>query len=542
MTLLLLPAALCPGLSCRDFGTGGTGEIVVPRDRLRTIEQVELADLSSSPPTTMPATLPTTLPATAPAEVPEVAITLEEVRQMALANNLDVQVELLSPTIARESLSEVEAQFESLFRLNSDYGVSDTPTASQLAGSNVKDLSISPGLVLPLRTGGTVQLAVPMSRLETNNQFSTLNPAYTSDVSASISHPLLRGAGIAANSHRIRVAFYDYQISQARTKLEIIRVLAAAERVYWRLYAARRELEVRRKEYDLAVAQLERARRLVDAGQAAQVEIVRAESGVADTIEAIINAENAVRDRQRELKRVLNQPGLEMNTRTVLIPATLPNALQYSLDADRLVDAAMKHRMEMLELELRIAQETSSVAFARNDTLPLVVLDYTYNVNGLGPGWDESFNMVSDKNFEDHRLGLRMEVPIGNEAARSRLRRALATRLQTLTSRQQRAMLITQEVLNALDQLQANWQRILATRQRTILAARLLDAEVRQFELGLRTSTEVLAAQANLANAQSAEIAAITEYQISQVDIAFATGMLLGQAKVSWAPTPVPKR
>jgi outer membrane protein TolC len=72
-----------------------------------------------------------------------------------------------------------------------------------------------------------------------------------------------------------------------------------------------------------------------------------------------------------------------------------------------------------------------------------------------------------------------------------------------------------------------------------ILAARLLDAEVRQFEQQLRTSTDVLNAQTNLANAASAEIAAITEYQISQVDVAFATGMILGQSKVAWnAPAP----
>jgi outer membrane protein TolC len=49
----------------------------------------------------------------------------------------------------------------------------------------------------------------------------------------------------------------------------------------------------------------------------------------------------------------------------------------------------------------------------------------------------------------------------------------------------------------------------------------------------------VLNAQTNLANAASAEIAAITEYQISQVDVAFATGMILGQSKVAWnAPAP----
>lgn len=529
--------ALCmlSSAGCKDFGAGGTGELVVPQARLREIEPMDLTQVATTQPTTEPSTQPATRP------VEKITLTLEEVRQLALRNNLELHVSLLDPTISRTVLTAEQARFEALFTTNISYSASDTPTASRLSGSSVKDLSIRPGIELPLLTGGSVRIDAPMDRLETDNQFSTLNPSYSSDVAASISLPLLRGAGIDANAQGIRIAFYDYQMSQARTKLEVIRVLAAAERVYWRLYAAREQLEVRKKEYDLAVAQLERARRQVGLGAAAEVEIVRAESGVADRVEAIITAENALRDRQRELKRLINEPGLEMGTPTTVIPGTLPNPIGYRLDADQLVRAALDQRMEMLELELRIAQESANVAAARNNTLPLVTLDYTYNVNGLGESFDDSFNMVSDRDFEDHRLGVRMEVPIGNEAARSRLRRSLAVRMQTLATREQRVAAITQEVYNAVDQLEANWQRILAAQKRVILAARVLDAEVRQFDQQLRTSTDVLDAQTRLADAQSAEIAALTEYQISQVDIAFATGMLLGASNVSWEPTAGPK-
>ena len=464
-------------------------------------------------------------------------LSIEEVRRLALANNLDLRVELINPAIARTALTEEEAQYEALFYVDGAWAKTDSPTASQLAGSQDESLAAAAGVQIPLRTVGVVQLEVPVTRFETDNEFSTLNPAYTSDFAASIRQPLLRGFGTAANTQRLRIAFYDYQSTQARTKLEVIRVLAAADRVYWRLFAAREALKVRRQEYDLASALLGRARRQVAAGNAAEVEILRSESGVADAVEAIITAENAVRDRQRELKRVLNRPGLEMETGTILIPVTEPDARRYRVDAARLADAALGKRMEMLELELQVAADVATVAAARNATLPLVTLDYTYNINGLGPTLRESFEVTGDKDFEDHRVGLRVEVPIGNEAARSRLRRAILGRLQTLATREQRALQIRQEVFNATDQLEANWQRILANRQRVLLAQRVLRAETRQFELGLRTSTEVLDAQASLADAQLSEIEALTEYQIAQIDIAFATGTLLGASRVVWEPT-----
>ena len=116
----------------------------------------------------------------------------------------------------------------------------------------------------------------------------------------------------------------------------------------------------------------------------------------------------------------------------------------------------------------------------------------------------------------------------------SRVHRAILQRLQRLATKDLRAQAIEQEVFEAIDQLEQDWQRILAARQSTILARRTYEAEQRQFEVGVRTSTDVLDAAANLADAQTREILALTDYEISQVDIAFATGTLLGHDNVHW--------
>src|SRR5205085_4657007 len=177
-----------------------------------------------------------------------------------------------------------------------------------LESNQENTLNVTPGVTIPLMIGGNISLAAPMSWLETDNAFATLNPAYTAAPQARLSLPLLRGFGVDANAQGIRVAFYESQATQARTKLEVIRVLADAGRAYWRLYAAARDAAVRRQQHELSVVQLNRARHMVEIGMAAEVDVVRAESAVADTVEAVINAENLTRDRQRALKRLLNQP------------------------------------------------------------------------------------------------------------------------------------------------------------------------------------------------------------------------------------------
>ncbi len=92
-------------------------------------------------------------------------------------------------------------------------------------------------------------------------------------------------------------------------------------------------------------------------------------------------------------------------------------------------------------------------------------------------------------------------------------------------------------MLDAVDNLNAAWQRVLAARQSVVVAARVLAAEQRRFEQGLNISNEVQDAQIRLADARSNEVRAVTDYQIAQIDIAFATGTVLGSAKIRWEPT-----
>jgi outer membrane protein TolC len=215
---------------------------------------------------------------------------------------------------------------------------------------------------------------------------------------------------------------------------------------------------------------------------------------------------------------------------------TQPDPVRYALDRPHLVELAIANRMELLELQLSLLQDESNIRFARNQTLPLVTLNYTYGINGTGATRDDSFDLLFDSDFVDHRVGLQAVVPLGNEVAKNKLRQMIYQRRQRLATRASREDIIRLEVLNAVDQVEANWQRILAARQTAILTGRVYEAEQRQFEQGLRTSTDVLDAQLRFADAQSAEIFALADYQISLVDVAYATGTVLGAARVHWQP------
>jgi len=458
------------------------------------------------------------------------------VRAAALRGNLELRVELFNPSLAQTTVDQEEAKFEWTFFANAARTRSDAPTPTATQPSQADFTNYDLGLRIPTRAGGEIVFDVPFSDLDNNDPFSLLNPSYNAAARFSISQPLLRNGGFRANTNSIRVAHYQSQIVDAQTKLSAIRILAAADKAYWSLFAARRELEVRQQRYELTVEQLERARRQVNAGVAAEVEVIRAEAGVADSLNGIIVAETNLKIRTRDLKRIMNREDLPINGSSAILTSTAPNPVGLDLDADLLAEQAIANRMEMLELELQLAIDAGNLDFERNQALPIFAVEYSYDRSGLGDGYSKAFSQVSDQTFEGWRLGLNAEIPLGNEAAKARVSRAILTRVQRLATRDLRREAIRQEVYDTLDRLQQDWQRILAARAQTILAGRTYDAEKRQFDLGLRTSTDVLDAAARLADAQSLEVAALADYQITQVDIAFATGTLLGNGRVQWDP------
>ncbi|UCD50223.1 MAG: TolC family protein [Phycisphaerales bacterium] len=511
-------------------------EIEVPEEEFYQIETLELPEAE-----------PNEAPLADANEAPpaELELSLEECRALALQNNLQLKAELINPTIAAERLSEEEAKFEASFFANANLSKLEQPGRTVVLGdgtlltapaAKTEQIAADLGVMVPLRTGGQVIFDLADNRYNDLTGDPNVNPTFDNRFSVSISQPLLRNAGNWANMHSIRLARYDRQAADARAKLEVITVLAAIDRVYWRLYAARKELDVRKQQYDLAQAQLEQAQRFVDLGERAQVEVTRAEAGVAQQLEAIIVAENNLRDRERELKRVINRAGLDMQSPTALVPRTEPDPILYQMERSELVRTALDSRMELVELQLQLLRDASTVDYMRNLALPLATLDYTYNISGTGLARSDSFDMLCNSDFTGHRLGAQLVIPIGNQAAQSRIRQAIYQRRQRLATRDDREAMIELEVLNAIDQVEANWQRILAARQNSILNGRLYEAEKRQFELGARTSTDVLDAQTTFANAQSAEITALTEYQIALVDLANATGTILGAAHIQWAP------
>lgn len=516
-------------------GNDNYSDLIVPIETLRQIEPIELSEAAEEEKVIVP-----DKDEPAPAEL---EISLAECRALILENNLDLKVQLINPSIAAERVIETEAnKYEATFSVNATYREINTPVAGyldEISGSKVDTAFVNYGVNVPLKTGGNIGFNITDNRIKTDAP-SKFNPRYTPSFTASISHPLLRDAGSRASSHNIIIAEYDSQIRNAQTKRETTYIIAETDRAYWNLYAERRSLDVSRQEYNLAKDLSEQTERLVELGMSREIDLIWARARESESHEAVISAENRVRDMERDLKLKLNKPGLGVETETELILSTRPDPVHYEFNKQQIVTKAIENRMDMLVLDIELAKDESDIEYGRNQLRPSVELQYDYTINSLGESRSDSFDMLYDNKYKNHMATLSVSIPLGNKAAKSNLRRAEYERAQQLINRDILTDQIEYEVLRDIDQLEASWQSILASRQTTIYSDRQYEAEKREYELGRQTLRDVLQAQKALAEAQRNEIAALTSYQIDLIDLAYSTGTILGAANVELEPI-VPK-
>lgn len=501
----------------------------VPEEKLKQVEPFDLYAMSIEEDAGSKPTVITHEPPPATLE-----LTLEEVRALTIENNLTLKVELINPEISSANTKSIEAKkYEIIFQTGLTYEQTDNPLRDlDITGTQGENTYMNLGLSAPLETGGRVDVNLNDAEQKTNRSGTDFPSAYTVPLSFSITQPLLKNAGRREFMHSIRIAKYDQQSASAAAKLQLINIIAAADQAYWDLYKSTMILEVRRKQLELTEAQLESARRFVAAGERPQIEVLRAEAGLAGQRSSIIAAENAFRHSQRQLKYILNKPGLDMNGPTKLVPGTEADPVFLKLDPGKLVKHAAENRMELLQYRLNIARNASTIAHLRNVRMPDLNFQYLYTINSLGENRGDAYEMLGEMDYENHRVALSLNFPIGRKSSKSDLLAALHTQRQLELSRQTQEDFIAQEVHGALDTLESSWQQILASRKSAQLDGQLYEAEKRQFEVATRTSTEVLQAQARYADSVSAEYIALANYQISLMELARSTGTLLGAAKV----------
>ena len=456
-----------------------------------------------------------------------IPLRLEDVMRRALASSFAIEVLRYNPAIESTRLVEAQAVFDAVFFANMNKFIQDRPTGSQLTASDFDRLRIDGGVRQLLPTGTRISTGFSMTRTSTSLAFQQLNPEYFSQFTISVAQPLLRGFGLDHNQSGIRITRNNRRISDLQFHQDIRDLLRELEVAYWQLVLARRDLVITAHllgEFE-DVYQYLQARKDFDVTRI-QIEDTRAnmESTKADFFRKKTNLRNA----EDRLLALMNDPDLDLVEQYEIFPEDLPVIGVFEVDRMAELQTALRMRPEIKQAKLRTANSKLAAGQARNQALPLLDLTFTYAIDGIGKTADRSFNQLTNNNFNEYTVGLVLEMPIGNRAAKAVQRRTELVRRQAQAGQKQQIEAVVAEVNVALRQLQTTYEQILPRFESSQAAERQVESILARAERKDFTQLSAeLGARRGLANNRLAMLQAVIDYNIAIIDLERAKGTLL---------------
>lgn len=482
-----------------------------------------------------------------PGAGPEIDLSLEKAKIIALENNPDIKLQKKNVEISNALITKEKGIYDPLLNFEIGYSNAEIPTASTFIESgtiNEDIFDLSGGINGRLPTGTSYNLfELGISRLDTDSPLESLSPNYETSLSFSIAQDLLKDFGVGINNTQIEVARDNKNISSYELENVVSEILLNVEREYWLVIASKKNLELDMKAYDLAL-DLERRNKIqVDVGVLPKVSITQAKSEVAARQVDLINGENELIKSEDLLK---NRLALDLQTRLNFIDE--PDIEDVNLDEEQILFTSFQNRPELKQAELEIKKSERLKDFFSNQRLPKLSVEARYRLRGLGGDANpnelvfsdtpsdissqfddasDAFDSISDFDFPTWSLLGVLSFPIFNNAAKGDFIRSKAELDRNIIDYKKTKDRIALEVRDAIREVRNSKRRVDASSISVELAGEVLMNEEEKFKVGLATTRDLLEAQRDLIDAQAAQINAIVDYEISLAELERAKGTIL---------------
>src|SRR3989440_2919309 len=440
-------------------------------------------------------------------------LALREAITMALQNNKDIEVARDNVKIAEYDLLTVRGAYDPKFSAQSYYEKIKTPAASFLSGAtgaveNADFTATSRLEGLTPKGGGNYRLDFSAVRATTNNTFTALNPQYPTALTFNFTQPLMRGFRIDLPRRQIEVARKNLSLTDAQFRQRAIEVITSVQRSYWDLVFALRNLQIQRNSVQDARTQLEHNRRLVAEGQLAPIDIVAAETQLANFEQAEFTALEDVTRAENNLKNLVAEDQRSPLWNVSVVPTDDVDLTPPRVLLSDAMKAATANRQELRQSDLAREINLLDQKLYRDLTKPEVDLVGSYGMVGnagtltsatnpftasndqlrarvnqlstlaglqpltappvsiLDPnligGYPQSLGNLGSNRFNNFRVGVAISLPLKNRTAEGQLGHSLVEGKRIATQREQLEQLIQVEVRNALQSLSTAEARLRA--------------------------------------------------------------------------------
>ena len=463
-------------------------------------------------------------------------LSLREAFLIALQQNKDIDVAVLGADASEARIDSARGEFDARIFVEADRRHNEFPVDGiPIDRSENAQSTVAGGIRQRIVTGTDLELSASNNYTRVVEGDALINPRYVPNVSVSQRQDILKNFGIDINRTNITVAQNNHRISEEEIRNQIINSLVEVELAYWELYFSIQDLGVRRSQYDRAMRLVERAEAFEEEGEGPELDVTRAKSNAALQSVSILRAENRVRRLRHQLLRAMgiidvHEVAVEFGL------ADAPAEPDFHTTLAQALQVALGIRPDYVQAELAVANSSLQQRFAKNQRLPTLQAVAEYSVTGLDDDFRGGATQIGGADFDSWKVGVLFEWPFPNRTARGDYRAAYLEYVRAKVRRDAVLERITRQLADALDDLRTSEERIASARESRGLAALLLKAEEKSFDLGLNTSLDLLDAQEDLAQAERDVVRARADYAMALSGLLRSQGNFLEAKAIPFVP------
>ncbi len=485
----------------------------------------------------------------APAQRRAYELSLLDAVEMALRNNLNVQVARYGPESSFHGINSARGAFDATmtFSIPQRFSRGSSPSTNQIEGGDIitqQNLSGGFSWSENLEWGTNYSLNYSSSRGSTNNELQTFNPTLTAGFSGNISQPLLRNRG-DVNRTGIRVAMNNYDSSLESFRGQVQNIVFQTISAYWNLRAQSEVVGVRENALDQAEQQYQRNRIQVEIGTLAPIETVQAQTAAAGAELSLLQARNGLENTQDQLKELLNFDVIVDDPFAYdLIPTEEPEQDVAPIDVEAAVRIALENDPGLAQQRLGLRSAALNLSRAKNQLLPNLTVNASFNLQGragsrllsgfgggdietISTGLGTALGQIFSGDFNTWTLGATITMPLHNRSGKASVATSEIGQRQQMTAYTQAEQQLSYNVRQQVRNVENLAQQVSTSTLSRELSERQLEAERRKFEVGTSTNFNVLTFQNDFANAQLSELQAIIQLQINIAQLELNKGTIL---------------
>jgi HAE1 family hydrophobic/amphiphilic exporter-1 len=501
-------------------------------------------------------------------------LSLSEAIALALKNNKDIEVARDNVKIAEYDLITARGSYDPRLTAQNYFERIETPATSVLSGASRLETDDITGTArfegLTPKYGGSYHIDFSSVRLNSNSVFNVLNPSYPTALTFSYVQPLVRGLRFDLPRRQIEVARKNLSLTDAQFRQRAIEVITNVQRSYWDLVFALRNLQIQRDSLTDAREQLAHNRRMVTEGSLAPIDVVAAETQVANFEQAEFSALEDVTRTENNLKNMIAENQQARLWNLSIIPSDQVDLTVPQVALPDALKSAKENRQELKQSDLAREINLLDQKLYRDQTKPEIDIVGSYGMtgnagtqvttpnplttssdqlrarvnelstlSGLQPlptpptvtilpdlfgGYFQSLSNLGSNQFNNFRVGVSISLPLHNRTAEGLLGHSLVEGERIATQREQLEQLIQVEVRNALQSLSTTEARLRSAAVARSTAEQQYESEKRKLDAGQSTVFLVLERQTALAVARGNELRAQTDLNKAIAELQRATG------------------